>query len=59
MRDRRAEQGHHGVPDELLHRAAESLELRPQPLVVRPQNRCDILRIELFGTVRKTDEVGE
>jgi hypothetical protein len=32
--DRRSEDGHHGVADELLHRAAEALDLEAQARVV-------------------------
>ena len=59
MRNRRAEQRHHCVADELLHRAAETLELRAQTLVVGTEDRLDVLRIELLGACREADEVGE
>jgi hypothetical protein len=50
---------HDGVADELLDRAAETLELVSQPLVVGTQDRLDVLRIELLGPRREADEVGE
>ncbi len=59
VRDRRAEQGHDCVPDELLHCAAEALELRAQPLVVRPEDRLDVLGVERLGARGEADEVGE
>ena len=36
--DRRAEKRHHGVADELFHRAAVAFELRANAGVVRPEN---------------------
>ena len=59
VRDRRAEHRHHRVADELLHRAAALLELGAQPLVVRPQDRLDVLRVERLGARGEADEVGE
>ena len=59
VRDRRAEHRHHGVADELLHRAAAVLELCAQPLVVRAQDRLDVLRVERFRARREADEIGE
>ncbi len=56
---RRAEQRHHGVADELLHRPAMPLELLAQLLVIRTEDRLDVLRIELLGLRRESDEVGE
>jgi hypothetical protein len=52
VRHRRAEDGHHRVADELLDRAAVALELAAEPLVVRPQDRLDVLRIELVSAAR-------
>ena len=37
----------------------KSLELRAQPLVVGPEDRLDVLRIERLGARREPDEVGE
>ncbi len=59
VRDGRAEHRHHRVADELLDGAAALLELRSQPLVVRPQDRLDVLRIERLGARREADEIGE
>ena len=59
VRDRRPEQRHHRIADELLHRAAEPLQLRTQPLVVRAQDRLHVLRVELLGTRGEPDQVGE
>ena len=50
MRDGRAEERHHGVADELLHRAAEALELRAQALVVGREDRPHVLGVELLGS---------
>ena len=59
MRDRRAEERHHRVADELLHRAAATLELVTQPLVVRRQHRLHVLGIEPLGSAGEADEIGE
>ena len=57
--DRRPEEGHDGVADELLDGAAVALELGAQLLVVRPQDRVDVLGVERLGPRREADEVGE
>ena len=59
VRDRRAEEGHHRVADELLDRAAVPLELAAEPLAVRREQRAHVLRVELLGPRREADEVGE
>ena len=59
MRDGSAEDRHDRVADELLHGAAALLELRPQPFVVRPQDRLHVLGIERLGACGEADEVGE
>ena len=59
VRDGRAEHRHHRVADELLDGAAALLELRSQPVVVRPQDRLDVLGIERLGARGEADEVGE
>ena len=59
VRDRRAEDRHHRVADELLHRAAEALELVPQAGVVRAEQRAHLLRIHLLGARREAHEIGE
>ncbi len=46
---RRAEDAHHRVADELLDPAPETLELGANALVVRRQDRADVLGIELLG----------
>ena len=55
----RAEESHHRIADELLHRAAEPLELATQALVVGTENRLDVFGIELLCTRCEADEVGE
>ena len=57
--DRHSEYSHHGVADELLDRAAEMFELRPDALQVRSQRRPDVLGIHLLGSLREPNEVGE
>ncbi len=59
MRDGSAEDGHHRVADELLHRAAEALELVAQAGVVRAEERAHLLRIHLLGARREAHEIGE
>src|SRR5947208_1532842 len=58
-RDRRTEQRHYCVADELLHRPAPALELVAQALVVRRKDSLDVLRIEPLGLRSEADEVGE
>ena len=58
-RHRRAEERHHRIADELLHRPTPALQLVAQPLVVGPQDRLHVLRIQLLGLRREADEVGE
>ena len=52
VRDRRAEDRHDRVADELLDRAAEPLDLLLHARVVRTQARADVLRIGLLGRSR-------
>jgi hypothetical protein len=59
VRDRRAEHRHHGVADELLDRAAEPLELLPQPPVIRPDPRPHVLGIDSVRSRREADQVAE
>src|SRR5204863_9173847 len=59
MRERRAEERHHGVADELLDRAAEALELVAQTLPVRREQPAHVLGVEPFRPRREPDEVGE
>ncbi len=59
VRRRSAEQRHGRVPDELLDRAAVALELLADALVVRAEERCDVLRIHRLRTRREADEVAE
>ena len=46
VRGRCAEERHDGVADELLDRAAVALELGADAVVVRAQDRLDVLRVE-------------
>ena len=46
VRDRRTEDGHDRVADELLHRAAVALELVTEASVVRPEDRAHVLGVE-------------
>ena len=59
MRGRGAEERHHRVPDELLDRPAVTLELGTDALVIRPQERLDVLGVHRLGACREADEVAE
>ena len=59
MRDRGAEERHHRVADELLHRAAVALELAANARVVGAEERLDVLGVELLGARGEADEVAE
>ena len=59
VRGRRAEERHDRVPDELLDRSAVALELRAHALVVRSEERLDVLRIERLRARGEADEVAE
>ena len=59
VRDRRTEDRHDSIADELLHRPAEPLDLLLHTRVVRTQTRADILRIGLLGRRGEPDEVDE
>ncbi len=52
VRDRGAEERHDCVADELLHGAAEALQLGAQPRVVRGEERADVLGVEPLGIAR-------
>ena len=59
VRDRRAEDGHDRVADELLDGASEALELRAHLRVVGLEQAAHILRIHALGACREADEVAE
>ena len=59
MRHGRAEERQHGVTDELLHRAAVSLQLGAQPQVIAGEQSAHVLGIELLRARRETDQVAE
>ena len=59
VRDRRAEDGHHRVADELLDGAAVALDLLPQASVVGTDPRADVLRVGRIRGRREADEVAE
>ena len=59
MRDRRAEDGHHGVADELLDRPTEALELGAHAGVVGLEQPSHVLGIHFLGTGGEPDEVAE
>ena len=56
---RRPEDGHDRVADELFDSSAERLELLADELVIRRQDRADVLRVELLGAAGEPDEVDE
>ena len=49
VRERRAEQTHDGVADELLDDTSERLDLQPDSLVVRRQERLHLFRVETLA----------
>ena len=59
MRDRRAEQRHDCVADELLDSAAEALQLGADVSVVAAQHGRHILGIRRFRTRGEPDQVAE
>jgi hypothetical protein len=54
-----AEEGHHRVADELLDRAAATLELAAQARVIRLEHCAHVLGVELLGARGEADEVRE
>ena len=59
MQDRHAEDGHHGVADVLLHRAAVGLHGLAGDCVVAAQEDGDDLGVVPFGDGSEADEVAE
>src|SRR5205807_243488 len=57
--DWRTENSHHGVADELLHRAASPLELHAHVSVVRREQSAHVLRIKPLRVRREADEIDE
>ncbi len=53
------ENGHDGVPDELLHGSAEVLDLFLRGRMVRVQGVSDVFGIRSIRPARKADEVHE
>jgi class 3 adenylate cyclase len=59
VRQRGAEERHHGVADELLDRAPVALELGADTCPVRSLEGAHLFRIELLGAGGEADQVGE
>jgi len=59
VRDRRPEDTHDCVADELLHGSSELLELSAHLLVVRPEDVPNVLGVELLGARGEANEVHE
>ena len=59
VQHRHAEDGHHGVADELLDHAAVSLDDAPGRVVVPGQHPTERLRIEAFTHRRRVRQVAE
>jgi len=57
--DRRAEDAHDGIADELLDAPAVALELSPNAFVVGNEERPHVLRVELLGAGGEPDEIDE
>ena len=56
---RRAPDGHHGIADELLDRAAVALDDVAREVEVARQRVADVFRVALLGERREADEVRE
>src|SRR5262245_24388540 len=56
---RGAPHGHHGVADELLHRAAEAFDHLPSGVEVAGEQLPNLLGVPVFGERGEPDEVGE
>ena len=59
VRGRRAPDGHHGVPDELLHGAAVARDDVARGVEVAAEELARRLRVAVRGERREADEVGE
>ena len=59
VRLRNAEDGEDSIPDELLHHAAEPLDLRPDELEELSLEHAHVLRVERRPERRRAREVGE
>ena len=59
MCDRRAEDRHHGVTDELLDGAAEPFDLLFHARVVWAEPCANVFRVGLLRRCREADEVDE
>ena len=59
VRDRRAEDGHDRIADELLDRPAEALDVGLHALVVRAQRCANVLGIGAVGAIGEADEIDE
>jgi hypothetical protein len=59
VRDRRAEDGHDGIADELLDRAAVTLEFGAKSCVIGGERCAHVLRVPSLGLRGRADEVGE
>jgi hypothetical protein len=57
--DRRPEQRHHGVADELVDRAASPDDLLDEPPEAGRRDVADLLRVEALGERGEADDVGE
>jgi hypothetical protein len=57
--DRRAEDGDDGIADELLDRAAETLQLGADARVVPTEQRAHVFGVQRLSLAREADEVAE
>jgi hypothetical protein len=57
--NRDAEDAHDAIADELVKGAAQPLDLRAEPQVVRAQESPNVFRVCLVGAGRKADQVTE
>jgi hypothetical protein len=59
VRHRGAEDAHHGIADELFHRAASPLKLLAHVSVIGREQSTDVLRIEPFRLRSEADQIDE
>jgi hypothetical protein len=59
MGDGGAEHGHDAVPDELVQRSPEPLDLMAQPGVIGAEQGADVLGVGLVGPGREAGQVTE
>ena len=59
VRDRRTEERHHGVADELLDCPSEAFELDAEPVVIGHEHGTNVFGVKGFGALGEADQIGE